>query len=67
MSATFEKTCFGTTKMPLRFTDTNSESRVFSLIRTVYVPFCWTEAMFVPSRVVPRMSIVGSCLPAVRL
>ena len=35
MSATFEKTCFGTTKMPLRFTDTNSESRVFSLIRTV--------------------------------
>ena len=35
MSATLEKTCFGTTKMPLRFTDTNSESRDFSFTRTV--------------------------------
>ena len=50
MSATFEKTCFGTTKMPLRLTETNSESRVFSLITTVYWPFCRTDAMFVPSR-----------------
>jgi hypothetical protein len=67
MSSTFEKTCFGTTKIPLRLTATNSESRVFSVITTVYAPRWRIEAMFDPSRYTPRMSIVLSCFPAVRL
>ena len=65
--ACFDQMCFGTTNCRFRLAAMNCESGVFSVMATVFAPFCLIDTMFVPSRYRPMMSMALSCLPAVRL
>ena len=59
--------CCGTTNWRFNVAAMNWESGVFRLIATVYGSVAFTEATLLPAPVKPMRSMIGSCLPAVRL